>query len=226
MHGDTDCIDSDDDDLLGITKNPSNFATFRCYNQQRKNTRRTKSNAWHINEPDKGHKYQRIKELPNIRGFIVNIHDANNFDIDLKIPYEYINRYKDVVSNRYFYKDLPSDFLDNPDIEKIGLTEPTTGKTFRCRLRGVGISQKPVPQWKSHVMTQHVRQLTDRTDGWVVCTISDIDVYRRLLVDIVVHTKTGPIDLRDFLLEKSQQDPDPIFYPYPGRHDRTTVPQY
>jgi hypothetical protein len=225
MHGDTDYIDSDDDDLLGITKNPNNFETFRSYHQPRKYPRRAKTNSWCSNEPEKGHKYQRIKELPHVKGFIVNIHDATNFDIDLKIPVECQKRYNDVVTNRYFYKDLPADFLDNPDIQKIGATEPSTGKTFRCRLRGVGISQKPIPQWKSRIMTQHVRQLTDRTDGWVVCTISDIDVYRRLLVDIVVHTKTGPINLREFLLEKSQQDPDPIFYPYPSRHEHSTVSQ-
>ena len=66
-------------------------------------------------------------------------------------------------------------------------------------------------------MCHKVKQLIDRTDGWVICRLSDIDVYNRLLVDVDVHTCNGPIDLCDYLLSKMINEENPIFYPYSDR---------
>jgi len=170
----------------------------------------------------KQNRYQRMREIHNITGFIVNVHDATNYDIDLEIPPELHEKYRDVISNQYTYQDLNDDFLENPNLNQRTQIEPIIGTTYRCRLRGVGISQLsgPAHNWKNNLMCVEVRQLIDRTDGWITCTLSDIDVYQRLLVDIVINTCNGPINLRDYLLSRMKGEENAIFYPYSGRRDR------
>lgn len=167
-------------------------------------------------------KYQRLREVKNIVGFIVNVHDATNFDIDLEIPSNLHEKYQDVISNQYTYQDLGTDFLESVDFNRLNNSSIQIGTTYRCRLRGVGINQlDPVGHtWKSNQICVEVRQLIDRTDGWVMCTLSDIDVYQRLLVDIVINTCKGPINLREYLLNKMIDDDEPIFYPYSGKRER------
>lgn len=171
---------------------------------------------------DKINKYQRMREVRGVTGFIVNIHDATNFDIDLDIVPQLHERYCDVISNQYTYQDLGEDFLENPDLNRLRVA-PEVGTTYRCRLKGVGINQLPSSEhtWKSNQMCVNVKQLIDRTDGWVTCTLSDIDVYQRLLVDIVIYTSNGPINLRDYLLVKMKDEDNPIFYPYSGQRLHT-----
>lgn len=171
------------------------------------------------------HKYQRLREIPDIIGFIVNVHDATNFDIDLEISPEIHEKYADVIFNQYTYQDLSSDFFDSSDLFKSEHDVPSIGTTYRCRLRGVGINQlsQHTHAWKSNKMCVEVKQLIDRTDGWITCTLSDIDVYQRLLVDIIINTCNGPVDLRDYLLtrmEGAEYRENPIFYPYSGKKDR------
>lgn len=171
----------------------------------------------------KQNRYQRMREVHDVIGFIVNVHDAINFDIDLEISPELHEKYGDVVSNQYTYKDFDNDFLEDPNLNKTTEITPKIGTTYRCRLRGVGMNQLPhnLHTWKSNKMCVEVKQLIDRTDGWITCTLSDIDVYKRLLVDVVIHTCKGQINLRDYLLARMRDDDDPIFYPYSGKRDRT-----
>lgn len=169
---------------------------------------------------NKASKYQRMREIRNVTGFIVNVHDATNFDIDIDITPELHEKYRDVISNQYTYQDLGSDFLDNPDLNRLIKISPEVGTTYRCRLKGVGINQLSQSEhtWRTNQMCVDVKQLIDRTDGWITCNLSDIDVYRRLLVDITVHTGNGPVNLRDYLLNKVKNDDTPIFYPYSGKN--------
>lgn len=173
--------------------------------------------------PEPPNRYQRLREVKHIIGFIVNVHDATNFDIDLNISPELHERYRDVISNQYTYKDLDGDFLENPNLDRIIEIIPEVGTTYRCRLRGVGINQlSPATHiWKTNQMCIEVKQLIDRTDGWVTCCLSDIDVYQRLLVDIIIHTSNGAINLREYLLSRMEEDPNPIFYPYSGKRHHT-----
>ena len=172
---------------------------------------------------DKFNKYQRMREVKNIVGFIVNVHDATNFDIDLDIIPELHEKYRDVISNQYTYQDLGEDFVQNPHLSQLRVT-PEVGTTYRCRLKGIGINQLSSSEhaWKSSQMCVDVRQLIDITDGWVTCTLSDIDVYQRLLVDIVIHTSTGDVNLRDYLLSKMEGLEFPIFYPYSSPRNKQT----
>lgn len=164
---------------------------------------------------EKVSRYQRLKEIKNINGFVVNIHDATNFDIDLDLPVELRDKYNDVISNEYFYQDLPSDFLENPNLANQQLI-PCKSKTYRCRLKGIGINQLPNNYHihKNNIISYEIKQLIDNNDGWVLCNLSDIDVYQRLLVDIIIPTNTENISLKDFLLNKMNYEDNPLFYPY------------
>lgn len=170
----------------------------------------------------KHNRYQRMREISGVIGFIVNVHDATNFDIDLEISPELHEKYGDVISNQYTYQDFNNNFFEFSTLSKIKCINPCIGTTYRCRLRGVGINQLPqhLHTWKSNQMCVEIKQLIDRTDGWITCTLSDIDVYQRLLVDITINTCKGPIDLREYLLTRMLSDEHkdhPIFYHYTGK---------
>lgn len=158
--------------------------------------------------------YQKPVCIYGIKGFIVNVHDATNYDIDLDIPEKIGNKYGNVISNSYTYKDLGYDFSGGfslcPELEK-------KGKTYRCRLKGVGInhhnSWKNI--WKQNQCSVEIKQLIDRTDGWVTCNLYNVDIYKRLLVDVIINTPSEKINLREFLLKKISCDgSDNIFYNY------------
>lgn len=160
-------------------------------------------------------KYQKIKETQGVNGFVVNVHDATNFDIDMNIDEDLRQKYKSVITNEYYYKDLPEEFLTNPQGNPF--EDTSVGLTYRCRLKGIGINNnlsRHAHLTKSNQLTIEVKQLTDRTDGWVLCTLSDIDIYRRLLVDLVFVLPEGRINLKDFLLKKMESERDPLFYNY------------
>lgn len=159
-------------------------------------------------------KYQKMKEIAGVKGFIVNVHDSTNFDIDVSMNPNLVGKYKNVISNEYYYKDFEEEFLKNPNLYSDSITH--SGIAYRCRLRGIGLNQLPkhLHYSKSNQLCLEIRQLIDRTDGWVTCTLSDIDIYKRLLVDIVLHLPEGDVNLRDYLLVKMRTEKDPLFYNY------------
>jgi hypothetical protein len=180
------------------------------------------------NKRDKINRYQRMREIKNVSGFIVNVHDATNFDIDLDISLNLHDKYQDVISNQYTYQDLGSDFIENPDLTRLNTIMHKIGTTYRCRLRGVGINQlaPSIHRWKSNQICFDIKQLIDRSDGWIICTLSDVDVYQRLLVDIVVNTCGGPINIRDYLLTKMIGDDTPLFCPYSGKREKNATKRH
>ena len=164
--------------------------------------------------------YYSFREVSCVVGFVVNIHDATNFDIDLQLTTKMQNKYSNAITNNYTYNDLGNEYLTNPSTTMNKTLVPQTGTTYRCRLRGIGINRLPsnVHIYKSHIITADIKQLIDRTDNWISCTLSDIDVYQRLLVDIFVHTVDGCVNIRDYLLQKmvdnSVSNEIPLFYAY------------
>jgi len=182
------------------------------------------------NPRDIGHnkQYHRLREISSIIGFVVNIHDATNFDIDLQLTAEMRNKYYNVITNEYTYNDLGDEYVTNPNNVMDETLVPQTGITYRCRLRGIGINQLPSSDQmrKSYIMTTDIKQLLDRTDNWVSCTLSDIDVYQRLLVDVFVHTVDGCVNIKDDLLMKDSKDNNnPLFYVYTreSRENKNTL---
>lgn len=189
------------------------------YNLNQESRQDDKNKSIVILKPSDGTKsrYQKLPEIKNIRGFIVNIHDATNYDIDLTIPDKIIAKYKDVICNYYSYQDLNSNLLEFP----LNKGDILIGKTYRCRLKGIGINQVSQHTWKANRMLIKVKQLIDRTDGWVTCTLSDIDIYHRLLVEVTVDTCNGSVNLKDYLLVNGKYEDNNIFYPYSGKKKPT-----
>lgn len=224
------CFSDSDDDLVGTTQFPDtiktvNYSVYKPNNYHKNKDKFELKNItkseYTSSDPTQNNfnRYKRMREIVNVKGFIVNVHDATNFDVDLDISLDLHEKYQDVISNQYTYRDLNPNFLKNPNMENVSQIEPKIGTTYRCRLRGVGINQLEAGThiWKLNQICIDVKQLIDRTDGWVICTLSDIDVYQRLLVDITVDTCLGPIDVKDYLLNKMIGDDTPIFYPYSGK---------
>lgn len=145
-------------------------------------------------------RYQRFDDIPAIKGYVVNVFDSLNFDIDLDLPDTIRRRYANVISNKYTYKD------DNGQIK--------TGTAYRCRLRGISVLTKSrgrsnyrgvsraliILQRKAHVDIIHQ---IDRQNGQVLVTASDVDIYRRLLIDIF--DPISNIDMRSLILRPEYQ---------------------
>lgn len=160
-------------------------------------------------------KYTHLNILENVKGFVVNVHGPTDFDIDLDIPKNLLINYSSVISHVYTYKDITKsyEFPKNNILSNSGNRE---GIAYRCRLRGIGVKKKEnnCYNWKSNQLAFEIKHLIDRTDNWVVCTITDIDVYQRLLIDITIDTINGPINLTDYLLNRMKLETEPIFFEY------------
>jgi hypothetical protein len=153
-------------------------------------------------------RYQHHNDILHVKGFVVNVHDAVNFDIDLFLPS--YNRYEEVISNTYMYSVLDPSI--SPYLQK---EQPLyTSVAYRCRLRGVGVNfrrrSEDRGKRKTNSAMMDVIRLIDRSNGWVICNVSDVDVYRRILVDITVPVDGG-VNLKSFLLTAYTGG---IFFPY------------
>lgn len=157
-----------------------------------------------------------MDKIKHVTGFVVNVHDAVNFDIDLKIPSKFLQRYSEVVTNDYKYQRL-CDVMEN----KVHCNT-IVGTSYRCRLKGIGIYQKfkNSYKWKHNQIHLEVQHLIDRADGWVVCNLYNVDSYKRLLVDVMIPTCHGCIDLKEYLLKKMENTENPIFYCYKNNKDQ------
>lgn len=157
-------------------------------------------------------RFNKIKSnyYHSIPGFVVNVHDALNYDIDINSPYNYLDYPKDdsfddleslnsrLIVNTYTYKT-------NDDI-KIGVA-------YRCRLRGIKVNNsndKDRSTLDRKLFFISVSKLIDREDGWIDCIIRGIDVYGRLLIDAHV----GGLSLKKYLLDKAERENSLTFQSY------------
>jgi len=113
-----------------------------------------------------------------IIGFVVNVYNPLNFDIDLGTMddvyiRQLLNRHKFITSTDYQYTDDDS-------------SHPVhTGMTFRCRLAGI-LKKKPgsYPSidyiYSLRKLIYHIHKL----NGWVYVRIIGVDRYQRLLVEL------------------------------------------
>jgi len=156
-------------------------------------------------------KYHRMPEIFNVKGFVVNVHDPINFDIDFELSQKTLSMYSSVISNNYNHKDLD----ENYNVENVlSNSGETIGTAYRCRLRGIAVNQTASSAWKNNQLAVEIKHLLDRSDAWVICTLSDIDGFKRLLIDIVIPTNNGAINLCEYLLNRMEGDDNPIFSPY------------
>jgi len=160
-------------------------------------------------------KYQRMEEINDIKGFVVNVHGPTDFDIDFNLPDDLLKKYSNVISHKYTYKDIDLNYKF-PSDNVLSHSQEREGKAYRCRLRRIGLKKtnNKAFMWKSNQLLIEIKHLIDRTDGWIRCNLLDIDVYQRLLIDIIIDTQNGPINLTDYLLNRMKSEEDPIFFEY------------
>lgn len=186
-------MDADsDDELLGLVDSP------RSTDQD---IQSSKIEMTPPPSPSHSRQYLKLSPISNVNGYVVQVHDATNFDIDLDLSPHLLSRYTEVISNEYQYKTTSDPAWYSRPQDAV-LTE-RVGKTYRCRLRGVGLNPR-VP-YAAHSrraldIKEEIRKLFDRADGWCSCTVSDVDVYSRLLIDVVLKVEDKSIKLKDYLL--------------------------
>lgn len=197
-------VEDSDDELLGLVKTES------------LSPRSTSSTT---SPPLPRHRrYLKFPSTSHIRGYVVQVHDATNFDIDLNFNSSLESRYSQVVNNDYSYKCTNDPrWLKIPD--QVTLLE-RSGRAYRCRLRGVGLNSAfpyAAHSRRALEIKEEIRRLFDRTDGWCTCVVSDVDVYSRLLVDVILWIGGKSVKLKEHLLQM-MSDPDwrdlPIYCQY------------
>jgi len=152
-------------------------------------------------------RYRRITQTDNLVGYIVNIFDPVNLDIDIYIPSDKKSLYHNVVKNGYTFIDHDS------QIE--------TRIAYRCRIRGIKMNR--IESKKNPVYCDVINKIIEfftRCNNWIKINISDIDVYKRILVDIY-DPLTGQ-SLRDILLENEYSS---IFTDYNSEIKTTNQPK-
>lgn len=126
--------------------------------------------------------------------YVVNTHDVLNFDIDFSFTDSELKMLQDqVLSKKYRYVDMCDPFDDNNNVKD--------GMVHRCRLRGV-MSNKNVMRTRD--LFQRIILLINSANGYVLCNIIGIDIYKRLLIDIEVYSNGVLINVKDYILQNSK----------------------
>ena len=133
-----------------------------------------------------------------LNGYVVNIFNPINYDIDIDVDDLILNQEK-IVTNDYYYKEIDQQGNLSPEIKS---------KTYRCRLYGIENSNYDYKKITSYI--NHVKKMIDRVDGWVKCTIKGVDIFNRLLVMIQI----SDIIISDYLIQKSYENKDGIYTIY------------
>lgn len=137
-----------------------------------------------------------------VKGFVINIYDVLNYDIDflfLKKP----NFLDQVISNEYKYRNIMKNGELSNELKSI---------SYRCRLNGIEINSKYYNRKNIKMYTYEIKKLLNRSDLYINVEIKGIDIFNRLLINIVVPGLN--IDICEFLLYKSIQDKNYIFNKY------------
>lgn len=159
-----------------------------------------------------------MEKLEKIRqkfpGFIVNIHDVANLDIDIELPPEILERYDGVIRKSYQYVEYCDD-----EILTTGFSEPRLGRALRCHLKGVGVNKNLSKERdfnrSMNLIKYEIEHLLNQNNWMVNCHVFDIDIYSRLLVDVYIKKDEGNLSLKDFLLTHPINEELTLFYSYP-----------
>jgi hypothetical protein len=114
-----------------------------------------------------------------IIGFVANVYNPVNFDIDLGTMTDFhirqlLSRHK-LVTTQYTYTD-DNPIALNPSIR--------TGMTFRCRLAGILIKKNELPALDYSASLRKLTYHVNKLNGWVYVNIIGIDRYQRVLVEL------------------------------------------
>ena len=135
--------------------------------------------------------YQNLPTTADIKGLIFNVKGPLNYDISLDLSEDLLKRYEEVQQEKYHY------YLHDDDAKIIH-----TGTVFRCHLYDIRYNSSVISfltkedQEICDKITNELIEIIRKNNWQVVCDISDIDKYRRLLVRITI----DDIDIREYLM--------------------------
>lgn len=131
-------------------------------------------------------------------GYITNIHDSTNVDIGM----EFISGDLDIIQDKYKYQD----------ITESGKTDVKIGRTYRCRLMGLGVRQE-VRKTKRYKSSQlDLERIISRCGGFLCCRLYAVDRYKRILVTL--YDPISKQNINELLLSRY----DDVFYEYKVRN--------
>jgi len=107
---------------INLISDPYNDLTFLSNKKLPKQKKRIFLNSDHIKT-----KYQRMEEVSNIKGFVVNVHGPTDFDIDFNLSDDLIKRYDNVIFHKYVYKDIDINY-DFPSNNILSRSSEKEGK--------------------------------------------------------------------------------------------------
>lgn len=110
-------------------------------------------------------------------GYVVSILDALNVDIDIWLPPEIDTMYRGAIRANYIFKEI----VNGSCIE-----QPKQSRAIRCHLKNIAL---PKPDSQDNIDTVGAAKIFTITwlmehDRWVGLEISDVDIYKRVLVRI------------------------------------------
>jgi hypothetical protein len=146
----------------------------------------------------------------HVMGFVVNIHDPVNYDIDFMDPdHSIYKKYWNVLVNPYIYTDYELDEGGKMKPKDVAAQE-LSSVTYRCRLKGVGMkdTNKDADRSLMREAFVDISRLIDTWEGWVLCTLKEVDKHSRLLVELENPQGTGEKCADLFFTEKYKS----VFY--------------
>lgn len=119
-------------------------------------------------------------------GYVAHIYDILNYDISFNFNPILEKRYESAPHKEYIYQDVEVD-----ENYPFGPTKISKEKAYRCRVRGLlhtitnhELKTKEICKL-NYTLMMTIFRLLDIENGFITCTISDIDRYGRILVDIM-----------------------------------------
>lgn len=110
-------------------------------------------------------------------GYIVSILDALNVDVDIWLPPEIDFIYEGAIRANYTFNEV---------VDGVWIDEPRQSRAIRCHLKNIAL---PKPDNQDSIDIVGAAKIFTITwlmehDRWVGLEISDVDIYRRVLVRI------------------------------------------
>ena len=147
--------------------------------------------------------YQKLPQVKETYlAYVVAVRDPLNFHLDIYWPTEMAERYSSAI--RYDYTFISEELGSNVQVRP----------AYSCHLRGVEIVQTAANDFsnmKEAYILMSKRIL--RAGGWIIVSVSDIDVYRRILVNVFDVVSRDSLN-RELLSRVSSRTGGPIAKEY------------
>lgn len=120
--------------------------------------------------------YRKLERKGPYLGFITQVYDSANFDIDIDMPSEVRDSYKDVYAKGYIAIDM-----DEPRVSSKRL------KSYRCRIRGIVVDKNRRDRnstTSARLALAKIERRAKLYNSWVLCYVNEIDQYNRILVEL------------------------------------------